>query len=121
MARLVGRIGRRVLVALLLGFLTYAAPTPALAAPDAAPVVVLGVSGLTWSEVSASATPALWGLVGDSAVAAVSVRTVAVVGCAADGWLTLNTGVRTDAPRGEGGGCVAPAGLMGQGSVSRWP
>ncbi|MFD7154164.1 hypothetical protein ACFV9C_06190 [Kribbella sp. NPDC059898] len=120
MARLVRRIGRRALAALLLGFLTHAAATPALAVPDAAPVVVLGVSGLTWSDVSTSATPGLWGLVGDSAVAAVSVRTVAVVGCAADGWLTLNTGVRTDAPRSEGGGCVAPAELMGQGTVSRW-
>ncbi|GAA1581469.1 hypothetical protein [Kribbella karoonensis] len=114
------RIGRRALAALLLGFLALGAAAPVSAGADAARVVVLGVSGLKWSDVSAGTTPNLWRLTGESAVAAVSVRTVDVVGCPADGWLTLNTGVRTAAPRGEGGGCVAPDQLTAQGRALRW-
>ncbi|MGZ0147730.1 hypothetical protein ACXJJ3_11730 [Kribbella sp. WER1] len=102
----------RALAALLLGFLVLGAVTPAFAGAGSAHVVVLGVSGLKWSDVSAGATPNLWNLAGQSAVAAVSVRTVDVVGCPADGWLTLNTGVRTAAPRGPNGACEDPAGLL---------
>ncbi|GAA3092230.1 hypothetical protein GCM10010530_17040 [Kribbella aluminosa] len=113
--------------AMLLGFLSLGAAAqasatsgPVHATSGSAQVVLVGVDGLKWSDVSASGTPNLWRLVGESAVAAVSVRTVDVVGCAADAWLTLNTGVRTAAPRGESGGCVAPGGLVARGSVSRW-
>ncbi|MGW7680900.1 hypothetical protein ACWGID_09200 [Kribbella sp. NPDC054772] len=108
-----------------LGFLalSLALPSNATAAPPADPqVIVLGVGGLEWSDVSASATPNLWRLVGQSAVGAVSVRTADVTSCPADAWLTLNTGVRMVAPR-TNGICPDPAELVssqGSTSVSRW-
>ncbi|HZX09116.1 hypothetical protein [Kribbella sp.] len=129
MTRLVRGVG-----AMLLGLLALSTTVPATAGADpaqvaaepaqvaaaSAPVVLLGVDGLSWPDVSPSATPNLWGLLDQSAVAAVSVRTVAVVGCPADAWLTLNTGVRTGAPRDGSGGCVAPSSLLSGKQVSRW-
>ncbi|GAA1107667.1 hypothetical protein GCM10009630_00640 [Kribbella jejuensis] len=98
------------------------APSGADAVPNNA-VVVLGVGGLQWSDVSADVTPNLWRLVGESATAAVSVRTAQSTNCPADAWLTLNTGVRSAAPRGEDGRCLgAGEVLSSRGIVSapRW-
>jgi hypothetical protein len=87
--------------------------SPAAAVPPSrlspAPVVVVGVGGLGWADVSPTTTPTLWRLLADSSAAALSVRTVELSTCPADGWLTLNAGVRATVPRtgpGQGAGCA---------------
>jgi hypothetical protein len=67
-----------------------AGPTP----PKAQHVVVVGLSGLRWSDVSASRTPALWRLAGQGSVANLVDYAVKPLTCPADGWLTLNAGAR---------------------------
>src|SRR5690625_2194654 len=59
------------------------------------PVVVIGVGGLLWSDISQAQTPALFDLVGASDLSSLSVRTQGEITCPADGWLTLATGRRT--------------------------
>ncbi|WP_344115804.1 hypothetical protein [Kribbella alba] len=108
-------------VALGLGTLigVFAVASPANAAPSGPPpgfehaaataggqVVVAGVGGLSWADLSASATPNLWRLFDHASAAALSVRTVQLSTCPADGWLTVNTGVRATLPRPGSGGCA---------------
>jgi hypothetical protein len=71
-------------------------------------VVIIGISGLRWSDISATASPALWrlaetGSAGSLVVSAVHTRT-----CPADAWLTLNSGARAAAQ---------PAATTGTGSA----
>ncbi|MEX2290853.1 MAG: hypothetical protein WD794_11080 [Mycobacteriales bacterium] len=94
-----GTARRLLLLGLLLAaWLGPAAPASAslLCLPDCAPVVVVGVPGLRWSDVGA-ATPTLQRLAGESAVGALSVKAVPAVSCPADGWLTLGAGNRAEA------------------------
>ncbi len=73
-----------------------AAPA-ASASPKASPrghVIVVGLSGLRWSDVSPSATPALWRLAGQGSVGDLVDYAVKPLTCPADGWLTLNAGAR---------------------------
>ncbi|WP_307858066.1 hypothetical protein [Cellulomonas fulva] len=93
------------LLAVLL-LVTVASPLPAAmaggvtsgggtsAAPDDAPLVVLGTSGVDWSEVDRATTPTLWGLLRDGAPAGgvtpgASGRSA---WCPAGGWLALSSG-----------------------------
>jgi hypothetical protein len=62
--------------------------------PRAQHVVVVGLSGLRWSDVSAARTPALWRLAGQGSVANLVDYAVKPLTCPADGWLTLNAGAR---------------------------
>ena len=132
---------------MLLGALAVAAaaggrPAPALgsgparaagqpAAAVSAHVVIVGISGLRWADISPSTTPALWavaraGSPGSLVDFAVGPRT-----CPADAWLTLNGGDRAQVPHGErglvpggsggdfrvrGGGCAGPGGCAGSGA-----
>jgi hypothetical protein len=64
------------------------------AAPAARHVVVVGISGLRWSDVSATATPTLWRLAGQGSVGSLVDYAVLPLTCPADGWLTLNAGAR---------------------------
>ena len=57
-------------------------------------MVVVGLSGLRWSDVSACRTPALWRLAGQGSVANLVDYAVKPLTCPADGWLTLNAGAR---------------------------
>jgi hypothetical protein len=69
----------------------------AQASADAAPqgrVVVLGVDGLQWSDVTQSGMPTLYSLVSHGDIASLVTRGAADFTCPADGWLTLNTGSR---------------------------
>ncbi|WP_460885846.1 hypothetical protein [Promicromonospora xylanilytica] len=84
----------------------------ASAAEPAAPVVVVGVAGLRWTDVSRSTTPNLWHMIGGGSVASINVRTAAPATCPLDAWLTLSAGTRTvsagsaeraDAPEPEDG------------------
>ncbi|HEY7723294.1 MAG TPA: hypothetical protein VIB11_15770 [Pedococcus sp.] len=106
---------RRVLLllaGLLLTLGVAAAPagaaSPAAALEDSAPadtsspVVLIGTGGITWTDVSETATPALWSFLRDGSSAALSVRSVNTNTCPIDGWLGLSAGARAAAP-GPGG------------------
>lgn len=87
-------------VAVLLGMAApaaWAGPARAADASDeaAAPVVVVGVAGLRWTDVSRSTTPNLWHMIGGGSVASINVRTAAPATCPLDAWLTLSAGSRT--------------------------
>ncbi|MEV0893136.1 hypothetical protein [Promicromonospora sp. NPDC050262] len=72
-----------------------AGSTQAAEPPPAAPVVVVGVAGLRWTDVSRSTTPNLWHMIGGGSVASINVRTAAPATCPLDAWLTLSAGSRT--------------------------
>ena len=85
------------LLACLLTALALLATTPAGAAQKPAPaqhVVVVGISGLRWSQVSATSTPTLWRLAGQGSVGNLVDYAVLPLTCPADAWLTLNAGAR---------------------------
>ena len=83
------------LLACLFAVLALAQPAQASSAPPRAQhVVVVGLSGLRWSDVSAGRTPALWRLAGQGSVANLVDYAVKPLTCPADGWLTLNAGAR---------------------------
>jgi hypothetical protein len=89
-----------------------AARTPAAA--SARHVVVVGLPGLRWSDVSPAATPALWRLAGQGSVGSLVEAAVLPLSCPADGWLTLNGGASAQS-RHTDAGCgrfpaVDPAG-----------
>jgi hypothetical protein len=83
-----------VLLAALLAMV--AAPAPGARAapppPAAAHVVVVGVAGLAWSDVTPAGTPTLAALVGSGSAGTLSVRSAADVTCPAEGWLSLGAG-----------------------------
>ncbi|NIZ92592.1 hypothetical protein [Kineococcus rubinsiae] len=58
------------------------------------PLVLVGTGGVSWSDVSASATPALAGMADGGAVGTVAVRSVFTAACPGDGWLALSSGRR---------------------------
>jgi hypothetical protein len=73
-------------------------------------VVLVGVPGLRWADVTASGTPALWRLAEHSADGSLSDRTVDPRTCPLDGWLTIGSGARSAAPRDTGSqGTTCPA------------
>ena len=83
------------LLACLLAALAVAGASPAKAqTAPARHVVVVGLSGLRWSDVSATATPTLWRLAGQGSVGSLVDYAVLPLTCPADGWLTLNAGAR---------------------------
>jgi hypothetical protein len=128
------------LLAIVLGTLTGAllGASPALASPSLRPsvehgaatgqgkVVLVGTAGLSWADISPSTTPTLWRLLDAASVAALSVRTVQLATCPADGWLTVNTGARATMPRpgpGDGDRCgntPAPHRVDGGADVPGW-
>ena len=82
------------LLACLFAVLALAAPARAAEPPTAQHVVVVGLSGLRWSDVSATKTPELWRLAGQGSVGTLVDYAVLPLTCPADGWLTLNAGAR---------------------------
>jgi hypothetical protein len=91
------RLAVAIVVAFLVLLLTAGAG-PAAAAATAAPeksLVVIGIGGVQWSQVSPTTTPALWSLLQDGATATVTVRSVYATTCPVDGWLTVNAGQRS--------------------------
>ncbi len=71
-----------------------AASAQTTASTPAQHVVVVGISGLRWSDVSATATPTLWRLAGQGSVGSLVDYAVKPLTCPADAWLTLNAGAR---------------------------
>jgi hypothetical protein len=68
-------------------------------------VVVIGVPGLRWSDISATTTPTLWQMTTIGSAAALSAKTVASNTCPIDGWLTVSAGQRAQLSHG---GCALP-------------
>jgi hypothetical protein len=71
----------------------------------AGPVVLVGVPGLRWTDVSPAATPNLWRIASAGSVGTLVVRAVLPHSCPADGWLTLNSGARAMAKHAEKSQC----------------
>jgi hypothetical protein len=61
------------------------------------PVILIGISGLRWSDISQTQTPALWRLAERSSVGSLVVSAVRTLTCPTDAWLTLNSGARATA------------------------
>ena len=80
-------------------------PGRATSVPAARHVVLIGVPGLLWTDVTAARMPSLWRLAGQGSVGNLAVTGVHPLTCPADGWLTLNAGNRAAAPRPAGGAC----------------
>ena len=83
--------------------------TATVRAPPVGHVIVVGIGGLRWSDVSPTVTPALWRLAGEGSVGSLVVSGIHPRTCPADGWLTLNAGARATVPHAATGPCpVAP-------------
>src|SRR5437879_6551375 len=78
------------------------------ATPAARHVVIVGLSGLRWSDVSPAATPTLWRLAGQGSAGSLADYAVPLT-CPADGWLTLNSGARTQSDHTNATCGMAPA------------
>ena len=80
-----------------------AAPAPAAAPAASGPairhVVIVGISGLRWNQVTAAGTPELWRLAGGGSVGSLVDYAQQPLSCPADGWLTLNAAARAQGPR----------------------
>ena len=108
--------------------LTFATPAQAAApAPSTSadadptpPVLLVGVTGLRWDDVTTLTTPALWDLSREGAIGLVAARSVATRSCPVDGWLTVSTGTRAaDTPAADGT-CRTLTGPTPSGSVPAW-
>lgn len=64
-------------------------------------LVVIGVGGISWDDVSAADTPVLWGLLRDGSAASVSVKAMNLTTCPTDGWATLSAGEAAGPVLGE--------------------
>ncbi|MEU8177792.1 hypothetical protein AB0C14_33390 [Microbispora hainanensis] len=80
-------------------------------------VVLVGIPGLMWDDVTPADTPNLWRLAGESALGSLSVRAVRKDTCPYDAWLTVSAGVRSavggacglaPTPTADGEGAVVP-------------
>ena len=86
--------------------LAYAKRTTVPVPPTTQPqpgesLVVVGLGGLSWDDVSAKDTPILWGLLRDGAAASVSVKTLPLTTCPTDGWATVSAGEAAGPDSGE--------------------
>jgi hypothetical protein len=81
-------------------------------------VVIVGVSGLRWNEVSAARTPTLWRMAEDGSVGSLVDYAEYPFACPADGWLTLNSGARS---AGTGPCGTLPAVVPGPAGSARIP
>jgi hypothetical protein len=79
---------------LVAGLVAGPAMSAAAATAPTAPLVVIGVGGVEWSQISPTGTPAMWSLLKDGSTATVTVRSVYAATCPIDGWLTLSAGQR---------------------------
>jgi len=98
-------------------------PATASAADDAAPpgpLVVIGVAGLRWDDVSTLGTPALWTMSRHAAVGLLAARSVSGAACPADGWLALSAGTRSADLRVEDGTCRTLREPGADGSTPGW-
>ncbi|RMI41917.1 hypothetical protein [Actinomadura harenae] len=82
------------------------APSNAGKAAPGGRVVLVGVDGLMWTDVTARNTPTLWRLTGQGAAGAMTVRATKPYTCPTDGWLTVSAGQRSVLKDAD---CVLPS------------
>jgi hypothetical protein len=87
--------------------------TDRTAAAGGARVVLIGMPGLIWSDITQTGTPALWRLTAQGSAAALSVRTTTVTTCSVEGWLTVSAGQRARLAHGNCALPPAPATVPG--------
>ncbi|MBR8740549.1 hypothetical protein [Nocardiopsis sp. MG754419] len=75
------------------------ATTPDADLTRTTPVVLVGIPGLLWEDVTPEHTPTLWRMAGDGAIGNVSIRTATSRTCPTDGWLSVSAGQRSLAER----------------------
>jgi hypothetical protein len=93
----------------------------ARAAQPEQPVVLVGVPGVRWDDVSESDTPALWSLLQDGAIGTLAARSVYSRACPVDGWLAVSAGNRAaDEPTAPGEPLCRKPDDPVDGVVSRW-
>ncbi|HEX3750623.1 MAG TPA: hypothetical protein VHW06_08685 [Streptosporangiaceae bacterium] len=68
-------------------------------------VVIVGISGLRWTDVSAASTPALWRVTSEGSPGSLVDYAILPHTCPADAWLTMNAGNRARLPHTEKGPC----------------
>ena len=103
---------------LLLGALGQPARAAGQAQPAAAGhVVVVGISGLTWSSVTRETMPELWRLAAAGSVGSLVDYAQQPLSCSSDGWLTLNSAARAQGPRP----CAALPAVVSAGGGARIP
>lgn len=92
-------------------------PAPAVTAP----VVVVGIAGLTWHNLTEDGAPTVWRMLDEGAdAAAMTVRTVHSPPCPLDGWLSLSAGrAATDPQPHRDRDCTALPSVSG-GLVDGW-
>ena len=96
-ARRRARLLRGVVLAFVLSMAGLLLATPAQAAdeqPPVPPVLLIGMTGVRWDDVTTLTTPALWSLSREGSVGLVAARSVASRSCPADGWLAVSSGTR---------------------------
>ena len=86
------------LAASAVAVLAFSGPAAAAQTPRAHPVIVIGIGGLRWTDITPSKTPAIWRLAEAGSVGSLVTTTVHTVTCPDDAWLTLNAGRRAAAP-----------------------
>jgi hypothetical protein len=114
-AGLIGGLGAGLVIGLAPAGAATAGQDAAAAEP--APVILVGVSDLRWTDIDPQVTPTLWRMVGNSAVGSVSVRTVRPVTCPIDGWLSLSAGSEATSTEVDGDRDFLNPGQVGSGEL----
>jgi hypothetical protein len=70
-------------------------------------VILAGIGGLRWSDISPAVTPTLWRLASQGSAGSLDVTGISTRTCPVDGWLTLNSAARASAPHPATGRCPA--------------
>ncbi|MFD6953539.1 hypothetical protein A6A08_00045 [Nocardiopsis sp. TSRI0078] len=96
-------------------------PGPGAIARRSGPVVLVGVPGLLWEDVTRENTPTLWEMAEKGSIGNVSIRTATSRTCPTDGWLSVSAGQRAlsirerftvceaaPEPERDGSGAVVP-------------
>ena len=99
---------RGAVLALVLSLAGILLATPAQAADEESPVppvLLIGMTGVRWDDVTTLTTPALWSLSREGSVGLVAARSVASRSCPADGWLAVSSGTRAADVRADDGTC----------------
>jgi len=81
-------------------------------APRPGHVILAGIGGLRWSDISPAGTPTLWRLAGEGSAGSLDVTGISIRTCPVDGWLTLNSAARASAPHPSAGLCPADAAVV---------
>ncbi len=87
-----GVIGVGILGLLSVGWIPGTAADPSPPGAPVGHVVVVGVAGLRWEDITTNGTPNLSDLVETGSVGTLSVRSAPAVSCPSEGWLTLGAG-----------------------------